>query len=118
MFLHAGAAPAPAGRLQPPPQILPSPSRAQPSTPVLIPLATQDLPPCTRWEAAPKPRPLSDHSISARLFKSPSHAQDLPLDKLGGFGGKLGEALRGLGCATAGQVCTRVLETLTVADIV
>ena len=74
--------------------------------------------PWTSWAAAPKPRPLSDHSISAHLFNSPPHAQDLPLDKLGGFGGKLGEALRGLGCATAGQVCTRVLEMLTFADII
>ena len=30
--------------------------------------------------------------------------QDLPLKKLGGFGGKLGEQLAALGCSTAGQV--------------
>ena len=34
----------------------------------------------------------------------PARAQDLPLKKLGGFGGKLGEQLAALGCSTAGQV--------------
>lgn len=33
-----------------------------------------------------------------------SPPQDLPLSKLRGFGGKLGEQLEALGCTTAGQV--------------
>ena len=40
-------------------------------------------------------------ALPARPFHPP---QDLPLSKLRGFGGKLGEQLEALGCTTAGQV--------------
>ena len=37
------------------------------------------------------------------LLRSLPSLQDLPLSKLRGFGGKLGEQLEALGCTTAGQ---------------
>lgn len=55
------------------------------------------LPVCTRLPRT-RPGPPRTHT------HNDTPVQDLPLDKLGGFGGKLGEALKSMGCITAGQV--------------
>lgn len=47
-----------------------------------------------------------NHSIP-RCSTHPVPPQDLPLSKLRGFGGKLGEQLEAMGCTTAGQVRAR-----------
>jgi nucleotidyltransferase/DNA polymerase involved in DNA repair len=67
--------------------------------------------PCFCFLSLSQPLLIARHPSQPSPSSLPS--QDLPLKKLRNFGGKLGEQLEALGCATAGEV--QALPTATLA---